>query len=154
MTIQDLGSIGELVAAIATIATLVYLAIQIRANTTALRSESRGRLHAGGMTHASVIGGSPQAADVFTRGLGDYHGLAPAEATQFQFLFSMLVSTADEAHHSYELGLSDRDWHQTNTTAVFRLLKTPGGREFWRLNGATFSPGFQKSVNEHLSQSS
>ena len=122
MTIQDLGSIGELVAAIATIATLVYLAIQIRANTTALRLESRGRLHAGGMTHASVIGGSPQAADVFTRGLGDYHGLAPAEATQFQFLFSMLV--------------------------------TPGGREFWRLNGATFSPGFQKSVNQHLSQSS
>ena len=30
MTIQDLGSIGELVAAIATIATLAYLAIQIR----------------------------------------------------------------------------------------------------------------------------
>ena len=35
MTIQDLGSIGELVAAIATIATLVYLAIQIRQNTFA-----------------------------------------------------------------------------------------------------------------------
>jgi len=33
MTIQDLGSIGELIAAIATIATLVYLAIQIRQNT-------------------------------------------------------------------------------------------------------------------------
>ena len=153
MTIQDLGSIGELVAAIATIATLVYLAIQIRANTTALRLESRGRLHAGGMTHASVIGGSPQAADVFTRGLGDYHGLAPAEATQFQFLFSMLVSTADEAHYSYELGLSDRDWHQS-ATGVLRLLKAPGGREFWRLNSATFSPGFQKFVNQHLSQSS
>lgn len=30
MTLQDLGYIGDLVAAIATIATLVYLAIQIR----------------------------------------------------------------------------------------------------------------------------
>ena len=35
MTLQDLGSIGELVGALATIATLVYLAIQIRANTRA-----------------------------------------------------------------------------------------------------------------------
>jgi len=33
ITIQDLGSIGELIAAIATIATLAYLAIQIRQNT-------------------------------------------------------------------------------------------------------------------------
>ena len=33
MTIEDLGSIGELVAAIATIATLFYLAVQIRQNT-------------------------------------------------------------------------------------------------------------------------
>lgn len=30
MTIQDLGSIGELVAALATLVTLVYLAIQVR----------------------------------------------------------------------------------------------------------------------------
>ena len=35
VTIQDLGSIGEFVAAIATVATLVYLAIQIRSNTAA-----------------------------------------------------------------------------------------------------------------------
>ena len=41
MTIQDLGSIGELIAAIATVATLIYLAVQIRANTTALRIEAR-----------------------------------------------------------------------------------------------------------------
>ena len=38
MSIQDLGSIGELIAAIATIATLVYLAIQIRHNTSAIKS--------------------------------------------------------------------------------------------------------------------
>jgi hypothetical protein len=37
MTIQDLGSIGELVAAIATVATLVYLALQIRQNTESVK---------------------------------------------------------------------------------------------------------------------
>lgn len=40
MTIQDLGSIGELVAAIATIATLAYLAVQVRQNTRSLRSSA------------------------------------------------------------------------------------------------------------------
>ncbi len=38
VTIQDLGSLGELVAAIATVATLIYLAIQIRASNRLARA--------------------------------------------------------------------------------------------------------------------
>ena len=45
MTIQDLGSVGELVAAIATVVTLVYLAIQIRSNTIATRSAAAQSVH-------------------------------------------------------------------------------------------------------------
>ncbi len=40
MTIQDLGSIGEFVAAIATIATLAFLAIQIRHSNQAARTSA------------------------------------------------------------------------------------------------------------------
>ena len=35
MSISELGSVGELIGAIATVATLLYLALQIRANTLA-----------------------------------------------------------------------------------------------------------------------
>lgn len=38
MSIQELGSLGELIAAIATVATLVYLAIQINQNTRAVKA--------------------------------------------------------------------------------------------------------------------
>jgi hypothetical protein len=38
MSIQELGSFGELIAAIATVATLVYLAIQIHQNTRAVKA--------------------------------------------------------------------------------------------------------------------
>ena len=38
MTIQDVGSLGELIAAVATIAPLAYLAIQIRQSTTSTRT--------------------------------------------------------------------------------------------------------------------
>lgn len=39
MTVQELGSIGELIAAVATLATLIYLAIQIRQNTAQQKRE-------------------------------------------------------------------------------------------------------------------
>ena len=38
VTVQDYGSIGELIGAIATVATLAYLASQIRQNTRAVRA--------------------------------------------------------------------------------------------------------------------
>ena len=44
MTIEALGSIGELVAAIATIATLFYLATQIRHSSEATRGASQQAL--------------------------------------------------------------------------------------------------------------
>ena len=40
MTFQDLGSIGELIAAFATLITLGYLALQLKQNTTALKSQT------------------------------------------------------------------------------------------------------------------
>ena len=40
MTIQDLGSLGELIAALATVLTLGYLALQLRQNAKALRSQT------------------------------------------------------------------------------------------------------------------
>jgi hypothetical protein len=41
MSLEDLGNIGELIAAIGVIVSLVYLAVQMRQNTAALQSGSR-----------------------------------------------------------------------------------------------------------------
>lgn len=51
MTIQELGSIGELLGALATIVTLAYLATQIRQNTKAARVSSLQHTLDGGRDH-------------------------------------------------------------------------------------------------------
>lgn len=38
MTVEQLGNIGEFVAAIATVITIIYLAFQLRQNTRALKA--------------------------------------------------------------------------------------------------------------------
>lgn len=40
MTLEDLGNLGELIAAIATVATLIYLAIQLRASNRLAKAEA------------------------------------------------------------------------------------------------------------------
>ena len=86
MTIQDLGSIGEFVAAIATLATLVYLALQIRQNTRSVRASTH---------HAFVISGNAisfalaetEAAQLVIKAARSYGDLTPEE----KFPYSMLM---------------------------------------------------------------
>ena len=40
MTINELGSLGEIIGAVATISTLLYLALQIRSNTLPTRRQA------------------------------------------------------------------------------------------------------------------
>ena len=47
MSIQDLGALGELVAAVATVATLLYLAVQIRQNNKNLQESTSASLNQG-----------------------------------------------------------------------------------------------------------
>jgi hypothetical protein len=69
VTIQDVGSIGELIAAIATVATLAYLAFQIRSNTIAMKAEARrgARIDASAVTR--LIAGSGETAELLRKGL-------------------------------------------------------------------------------------
>jgi hypothetical protein len=47
MSIQDLGAIGELIAACATVVTLLYLAVQIRQNNRSLQEATSASINQG-----------------------------------------------------------------------------------------------------------
>ena len=71
MTIQDLGSIGELVAAIATVVTLVYLAVQIRQNTKMIGA-SLAQAHRDARNDTTrFLATDPETARVYRHGLRD-----------------------------------------------------------------------------------
>ena len=152
MTIQDLGSVGELIAAVATIATLLYLSIQIRANTVSTRADARGRASSETQAFSALLGGNGEAASIFTRGVRDYGALDPVEQARFQFLFAMLGTSTDSAYSTYRLGITDHDWIETATSGFLRLVATPGGREFWRLNRTNYSSEFQAFVEAQTDQ--
>ena len=98
MTIQELGSLGEFVAAIATIATVVYLAIQVRSSRLAFEdSQEREAL---AQEHASneyfnqlrmAVAQNGELADIEYRGTQDLDLLTDIEQRRFhQFMTSWI----------------------------------------------------------------
>ena len=58
MTLSDLGSIGELIGGVAVVVSLIYVALQIRQNTRAIRASSH-QSALGGWSSSSAIRLSP-----------------------------------------------------------------------------------------------
>ena len=94
MTIQDLGSVGEFVAAVATVATLLYLAIQLRNNSRVTRFE--GHLETRKMLAESQrLIAEPDKARIWNAGLRDPSSLGEDELVSFYSIMFLLVNAID-----------------------------------------------------------
>ena len=149
MTIQELGSIGELIAAIATVATLAYLAAQIRGARQVMRAESR---RAGNRENTLLaIASDKGLADVFNRGLTDLSCLDAAEHTQFTMLLASLIGTLETTFDEHRLGLDAED-RLTEIQGRLSFLRTPGGRAWWQRNRDVFPREFGAWLTQYVEE--
>ena len=130
-TAQLLGNFGEFVGAFAVVATLIYLAVQIRQNSTQIRLNSvqtATERYAGLIT---TVLQDPVKFEMFRDGLNSYSALKPEQQAQFH---SHLVNVATAYNNSLELlqaGVISEETLMAQKRDVARILKCPGALE-WR----------------------
>jgi hypothetical protein len=155
MNWQDWGAIGELVGAVATVATLAYLAIQIRLNSAHLEEGTRASyLHQVDQTveafsrHRHLLL-QPGVAELFERGLDSYDELSAADRTRFR-------AVTEEYFYAYN-ALFERerrgayDFNSSRTTLPLdAILSRPGGRQWWAERGPSFPPKFVEDLESRF----
>jgi len=94
MSIQDLGALGELLAAIATIATLLYLAAQIRQNNRNLQESTSASMNQGWASINSRLSSDEQFAEIFIRGRVGLEALNPVEVERFRAFVQDVLNMA------------------------------------------------------------
>lgn len=149
MTIQDLGSLGELIAALATIATLVYLAIQIRQNTRSVRASSRLAVSTAYNEH-SRLRLDPTVNRAYLQGLRAYPDMPMDERSIFSNLISDHFVFFQGVFALYEEGQLDRGTYEGFLDWFACQLATPGGAAFWREISPVALQSAAVAVNERL----
>lgn len=130
--------------------TLIYLAVQIRANTATVR-ESNARVHTDRMLgHSRLIAADKELADVFRKGARDIDQLTDAERWQFgTYLWSLFIDFQDEYHASQKTRLDDFHWEFQRKNLLYYLGK-PGIRKWWDGLEMNLDPEFVDFANEQL----
>ncbi len=130
MSIQELGSLGEFVAAIATIATLVYLAMQIREYKLGMNSATFHSTMQGFNQINAMLGADPSLAEVLDRGGRDPGSLDPKEQYQFVWLQRCYVNIFENLYQQFLRGACPESYWVRYARELKQTLDTPGGRIF------------------------
>lgn len=151
MTIQELGSLGELIGAIATIATLIYLAVQIRHNTKLSRVSSLQTTLDGGRDHTiQPVVTNPDVAKIFARGMTSFEELDSEEQVRFIWFCLEAVLQMQNVMQLHDHGILDEVEYEAWLAYTAAIIVTPGGSEAWPQASAVVSPVIRDVLNNYL----
>ena len=138
MSIQDWGAIGEVLAAIATVATLIYLAMQIRENSKQLRVTSINAMNELINYGFDPIYNSDRNTTTWLVGLSTPHELNALDRQLFELFMGRLMNSFQTAITQYRHeGLEAPDFERY--VGVYKaVIETPGGQLWLSTIGQDF----------------
>jgi hypothetical protein len=149
MTLQDLANLGEVIGAIAVIVSLIYLAVQIRENTRAMRRAATQDIHRSLNDQARCFVESPDLAALLIRASQRPGELTGEERFRFQMPLTYVFSNFEMAIEYHREGLLGDDMIEGYVRGIHPLFENPLVLEWWEAEGqGTFSPELREPLSK------
>lgn len=131
MDLQALAYIGELVGAGGVIASLLYLASQVKQAQRVARAENVREAQAAYSQVFRMLAEDGELARIYETGCADPDRLDPVERSRFNHLLLLQFLAFVEIHTAFESGLMDAELYERWRAALAGHLQTPGGARWW-----------------------
>jgi hypothetical protein len=130
MNWEAVSAVGQSIGALAVVISLVYLAVQVRQNTRAVRAATYQEVMETALTFSVAVASDAATALAFHKGIAGAD-LTPGEEAQFTYLFHAWLRVAENGHFHFQNGMLDEEvWNGWLETAR-AMLGGPGGRQMW-----------------------
>src|SRR5512133_1858618 len=105
MHLNDLANIGQIVGAIAVVISLIYVALQIRQNTNAIRAATAQSVHEHFANWYNSFARDASLSQIAINGLKDYGSLSEADKARCVAVFMAFLSYSQNAFLKWRQGL-------------------------------------------------
>jgi len=147
MSWSAVAAVAELLGALAVLASLLYLANQIRQNTAVARSAARLGITQAAMAGAATIAGDAEISDLFFRSFSG-EALEPREYFRLQVVCYMICRQYENIHYQFQSGMLSPDEWQGFLENLRLFFETDLFNRYWALDQRMYSPVFRKLVEE------
>ena len=142
-----LGAIGEIVGALAVVASLVYVAAQIRLNTSAIKADTAREVVAAIRSINHLIASDAELNRIFMTWLEDPDSLEREEYARGVQVVHNMLRTIEDTHAQYLRGNLEPDTWASWSRMFADYLRSPGIQAYWALRRDFFSPAFREYMD-------
>ena len=147
MNWEAIGAIGEILGASAVVLTLIYLAVQIRAQNRESRISSVHET-TGAIRNAMSLLVDGDTAEIVVKGINGFDEMSDVERLRYIMLSMVVLRVYEEAY--YQVGqsrLDDYIWEGMKSQLT-DFLGTDGAQKIWQLRGHQFGSEFRDFVDK------
>ncbi len=141
-----ISAVAEVVGALAVVATLIYLAIQMKHSTLAVNQAAQQSLVAELGASMDLLFSNPEGAEIWLKGIKSFSSLTAAEKVRFTALLHHYSRTWEHAHLSYRKGTLDAAIWQGLVAQTCDVFGSPGIQEWWRVRGHWYSDEYRSFI--------
>ena len=151
MNWDALGAIGESIGAAGVIASLLYLAVQVRANTRAAAVEAKLESTRLLTEFTDQLIRSPELNDLLLRGRKSLDSLSPDEYYRFSNMCLKAFWYFSAGYFQFRKGtLRETDWFEIQAVVQF-WIRSDGGQDWWaKVGRAMYGPDFIAYIESEI----
>jgi hypothetical protein len=146
MTLDEINSIGQTVAAIATVASLVFVGFQIRQNTRATRAASHHSVSDSLNEINRMFAENADLTKIWLAGTADRQALSAEERWRFDAMLRAYMHVCETMFIQAALGAGDKGIMLSEEQGIRTVFASPGAREWWAENPFGFCAEFRSYV--------
>ena len=149
MSMADLGSLGEFVASIAVLITLLFLALQMRRSTAEIKL--RNDMDRSGSTVQAALMGA-NAVEAYTKSLRHPSDLTEYEVMQVWAYLDVFIAGAASTWSAYRRGLAGSDDWLSTKSQVHYALSFPVGVAIWNQVKRAYDREMTDEIDAYLTE--
>jgi hypothetical protein len=131
VTLNELGSLGEFTSGLAVVVTLIYLALQIRHNTRAVRSSMHQDMVESTLRIAESVSDNPDVGRIVLKADEDYDNLTKVEQIRFEAYAERVFGNFESVFYSYRNSMVEQDLWESWESSYLTDISRASMRRFW-----------------------
>src|SRR5262245_49600591 len=145
MTVADITAVSEFVGMIGVIASLVFVGMQVRQNTIAVRAQVHQDITNSYLAVAETLTSHASAfANGITATPESFAALSDEDKLIYFGVIFGFFKHFENMHSQFERGLIDRDSWTAWSEHILMYYRQPGVQLWWALRGPAFAPRFRE----------
>ena len=151
MNWEAIGAVGEILGALVVVATIFYLAVQVRHTRHSNQMVAASRAAEASDIWVRQLVQDADLLELYLRGVQNYESLERLEKARFSTLITQFLRGVEGAWSQNELGVITDDQWYGYVASVRRIIGSPGGKVVFQDIKDLFSPSFCGAIEQIIS---